>query len=111
MMAICPAGPPKLIKPSLSQQRDASPKPMLRVAVPVRSAGSDIGLFLGAVTDCPGRRLHSLFCGEGSAATGSAAIQKSRYLGLLPVAGCLLLPVRLALTEVGYCKSSYRKRR
>src|SRR5947209_2898085 len=47
MMAICPAGPPKLIKPSFSQKRNASPK--------LTPAGSDAGRVIGgAVNGGPG---------------------------------------------------------
>src|SRR5204862_6796545 len=38
MIAICPAGPPKLMKPSLSQKRNASAKLGL-TTVPLTSAG------------------------------------------------------------------------
>jgi hypothetical protein len=43
MMAICPAGPPKLMKPSLTQKRNASAKETLRPAVRVSPSGLGLG--------------------------------------------------------------------
>jgi len=58
MIAICPAGPPKLMKPSLSQKRKASAK----LTGPGRSVGVDIDMGLvemrGGQLRAPPRRPH-----------------------------------------------------
>src|SRR5687767_8643098 len=42
MIAICPAGPPKLMKPSLTQKRNASAKDTLRPEVRVSLSGPEL---------------------------------------------------------------------